>query len=130
MFAIDDAESFQALAGILPRIPIPAPCILVENKHDLGRLRQAVFVLGGVEDRSFLIPEHFRAVELESIKDLTEQWNLHFMEASAREDRESAENIFAKISREILGKRTVKKRKPSQRIFESLNKMLGQIVQK
>ncbi len=44
-----------------------------------------------------------------------------------KSSRENGKNL---IFREILGKKGPKKRKPSQRIFESLNKMLGQIVQK
>jgi hypothetical protein len=49
---------------------------------------------------------------------------------SALEDAASVEKSFVRLCREILGKRgSSRKRKPSAKIFESLNKMLGQIVQ-
>ena len=43
--------------------------------------------------------DHLCAIPRDSIHDLAEQWNLHFVEASAREDRASAEVPFVKISR-------------------------------
>ena len=52
--------------------------------------------------------------------------------AAALEDAASAEEPFVRVCREVLkGKRAgcgVRKRKPSAKIFESINKMLGQIV--
>ena len=54
--------------------------------------------------------------------------------AAALEDAASAEEPFVRVCREVLGKRSGgsggggRKRKPSAKIFESLNKMLGQIV--
>ena len=51
--------------------------------------------------------------------------------AAALEDAASAEEPFVRVCREVLkGKRGcgVRKRKPSAKIFESINKMLGQIV--
>ena len=48
---------------------------------------------------------------------------------AALEDAASAEEPFVRVCREVLGKRgCVRKRKPSAKIFESINKMLGQIV--
>ena len=49
--------------------------------------------------------------------------------AAALEDAASAEEPFVRVCREVLGKRGCgRKRKPSAKIFESINKMLGQIV--
>ena len=48
---------------------------------------------------------------------------------AALEDAASAEEPFVRVCREVLGKRGCgRKRKPSAKIFESINKMLGQIV--
>ena len=48
---------------------------------------------------------------------------------AALEDAASAEEPFVRVCREVLGKRgSGRKRKPSAKIFESINKMLGQIV--
>ena len=52
--------------------------------------------------------------------------------AAALEDAASAEEPFVRVCREVLkGKQRgcgARKRKPSAKIFESINKMLGQIV--
>ncbi len=36
VFSVTDADSFDALASLMPRLCIAAPCILVANKTDLG----------------------------------------------------------------------------------------------
>lgn len=109
-FSVADAGSFDALSSLLPRLPFAAPCVPVATKADL---------------------EPHREVSHDAVVEFCALWNLpRCSVTSALEDAASAEEPFVRVCREVLGKRgcSGRKRKPSAKIFESLNKMLGQIV--